>query len=281
MRAEKSKIDTRSQDQIERDKARTKHAREALQDGVGPRVRGLEKDRSALAWVYRWGWSSASVIDAYASPGRRGVAARLIKRKLLEPHECEAAGGIKGVPARALTLTQDGVAEVEAFLSAEEIMPYPRDGSRLIKKHQIRHDLLVQRYTVIKLQSDNITAFQTPRELAEFATSGDKYPDAIWTFNDGKKIAVELELTAKKGRELDQALLALLRSVKDDGPYDLAVYLSHSPGLLQRYRNALKPGSKIPTYQRNPVTRQYERKAKDIDVPAWAVQRVLFEPVEL
>ncbi len=87
-----------------RDAARAKLA------GRSPRAVGVEKNQAGLRWVYRWGWSSATIIDAIATPGRRGVAARLLKAGLLEAHPCPGAGGIKGVPLQVLTLTPGGSA---------------------------------------------------------------------------------------------------------------------------------------------------------------------------
>ena len=151
-----------------RDAARAKLA------GRSPRAVGVEKNQAGLRWVYRWGWSSATIIDAIATPGRRGVAARLLKAGLLEAHPCPGAGGIKGVPLQVLTLTPSGVAEVEATISDEGLLPYPEDGSRLVIWRQLRHDIVVQNATATRMTGSRITEYRTPRELAEKSESGKK-----------------------------------------------------------------------------------------------------------
>ena len=253
--------------------------------GRSPKAVGREKDAAALGWVYRWGWSAPGIVDAVASPTRRGVAARLVKGRLMEAHDCEAAGGIKGIPHQILTLTPDGVAELETDLGEADLLPYPVQGARLIHWRQLRHDMLVQRWTAQKLADGKIVGYQTPREIAERSQPGVKQPDAVWILPTGARVAVEAELTAKFARELDQALVALLRSVtpasdnQPGGPYDLAAIISHSPGLLARYRRALTPGATIREYERT-VNRTWQPSGS-VTVPPWALKRLIFQEVRL
>jgi hypothetical protein len=204
----------------------------------------------------------------------------------MEAHACEAAGGVKGIPHQILTLTPDGVAEVETDLDEADLLPYPVQGARLIAWRQLRHDMLVQRWTAQKLAAGKIRDYQTPREIAERSEAGVKQPDAVWILPKGARVAVEAELTAKFARELDQALLGILRGVmpasgnQPGGPYDLAAILSHSPGLLERYRRALTPGATIAKYERNSA-RHWVATGKTVVVPAWALERVMFERVTL
>lgn len=254
--------------------------------GRSPRAVGREKDAAALAWVYRWGWSAAGIVDAVASPGRRGVASRLVKKGLLDAHDCEAAGGVKGIPHQVVTLTPDGVAEVEADLSEAELLPYPVQGSKIIAWKQLRHDMLVQNWTAKRMTAESIIGYQTPRQIAARSEANIKQPDAIWVLPGGKKAAIECELTAKFNRELDQALIALLRSVvpKNDagkgGPYDLAIIISHSQGLLARYKKSLTPGGTIRKWERT-QNRQWQPSGGTLEVPQWSLTRILFEKVEL
>lgn len=276
-----------TQTQIE--KARL--AGKAKMAGRSPRAVGQEKDNLALRWVYRWGWSAAGIVDAIASPGRRGVASRLVKKGLLEAHDCEAAGGVKGIPHQVVTLTLDGVAEVEADLNEAELLPYPSNSAKLIAWKQLRHDMLVQRWTAQKLDAGKIVGYLTPRQISERSELSIKQPDAVWIIQGQQgmrlRVAIECELTAKFGRELDQALIALLRSVapknqegKGGGPYDLAIMLSHSPGLLDRYKQAVMPGKTIKKWERN-AARQWQPSGETTQVPNWSLSRILFEKVEL
>jgi hypothetical protein len=257
--------------------------------GRSPREVGRLKDLAALRWVYRWGWSSAQVIDGHASPGRRGVAARLVDKGLLESHETEGAGGIKGVPVQVLTLTQDGVAEVEAVCQEEELLPYPMDGSDLVIWRQLRHDLLIQRYTSIKLNLGKILRFKTPREInTSKSQKSIKQPDAVWVIETNgiqRLIAVELELTAKKDRELDQFALSVLNSTfpgsdsKSKGPFDFCVILSHSPAIITRYKSIFKPGATITLYKRNEA--RHWVTDGGWETPEYARNRIIFEKIDL
>lgn len=258
--------------------------------GRSPRAVGREKDAAALAWVYRWGWSAAGIVDAVASPGRRGVASRLVKKGLLDAHDCEAAGGVKGIPHQVVTLTPDGVAEVEADLGEAELLPYPPNGAKLIAWRQLRHDMLVQNWTARKMNAGNLIGYLTPRQISERSEASIKQPDAVWIMQGQQgmrlRVAIECELTAKFGRELDQSLTALLRSVvpktegQSGGPYDLAIILSHSPGLIDRYKRTLKPGGIIRKWERN-AARHWQPSGGTLQIPEWSLTRILFERVQL
>lgn len=265
---------------------RLRERREAALAGRSPRAVGAIKDAAALAWVYRWGWSSASVIDAHASPGRRGVAARLVRRGLLVATPSPSGRGVRGAPAEVLTLTPDGVAEVEAVLPDAEVIPYPTQADRLIPWHQLRHDSLVQLWTARRLGDGTISGYVTPRQLAGRPSgAGIKQPDAVWRHARLGAVMVELELTAKREREQSQAAHALLRAIKPatatspGGGYDAAVILSHSSAILARWRKSLAPGATIPTYERD-QSRHWKRSG-NLTVPDWTRGRVVFEQVTL
>lgn len=246
---------------------------------------GRAKDLKAANWIYRWGWSSPSVVDMVASPGRRGVAARLVKKGWAVRHPTPQGSGQKGVPAEVLVLTPDGVAEVEAELNEAQLLPYPTKPDQAIPWHQLRHDGLVQLWTARKLAAEQIIGYVTPREMTGRPSgSGVKQPDAVWR-KDKLALAVELELTAKKERELHQAVLAILQAVhpgnetKQKGPYDAVAILSHSAAILDRYRRLLKPGATITTYQRDAA--RHWKASGQAKVPDWIGGRVLLEKVEL
>lgn len=265
---------------------RLRERREAALAGRSPRAVGAAKDSAALTWVYAWGWSSASVIDAHASPGRRGVAARLVRRGLLAATPSPSGRGVRGAPAEVLTLTPDGVAEVEAVLPEAEVIPYPTQADRTIPWHQLRHDTLVQLWTARRLHDGTITGYVTPRQMAGRPSgAGEKQPDAVWRHPTLGAVAVELELTAKREREQAQAALALLRAIRPKtatdagGGYDAAVILSHSPAILARWRRSLTPGETLPTYERD--ASRHWRRAGSRTVPDWARGRVVFDQVAL
>lgn len=254
-------------------------------DGSNPRKRGREKDLAALLWVYRWGWSSSSIINAIASPSRAVVAARLVRGGALETLFVEHAGGIADVPANVLVLTPDGVELAESQLNEDGFIGYPRDPRRLIVWRQLRHDLIVQRATARQLNAGRINAFITPRELAAQSQFAIKQPDVVWIKND-LKIAVELELTAKVGREFHQTIYALLQSVfpgdpktkTKGGPWDVVLIASNSKAILGRYRAALTPGAQLQRYERDSQKRWYASRI--MQIPDWAGTKFQFYEIE-
>lgn len=264
------------------------NARERIEKalaGRSPRQAGKEKELAGLRWIYRWGWAPPATVDLVASPGRRGLAARLVKKGLATSHPAPGGGGVKGSPASVLTLTETGVSETEAVLPERLITPYPTAPERTIPWHQLRHDSLVQLWTARHLQDGRITEYAPPRELAARSVSGVKQPDALWRSASGLAVAVELEMTAKKERELHQAALAILAAVhpgsetRPKGPYDVVAIISHSPAILERYRKLLAPGAKIQKYERD-LSRHW-RPAGQVAVPEWITGRVTLERIEL
>jgi DNA-binding PadR family transcriptional regulator len=238
---------------------------------------GREKDLSALTWVYVWGWSSPSVIDFYASPNRRGVAARLVKKGLLIEHLTDS-GKIKGKPDKVLTLTQDGIAEVEAFLTEDHLLPYPSQSEKIIAWHQLRHDLLTQKYTANALANGNIIDFLTPRQTSQKSEKNTKQHDAIWITKDDKKIGIELELSSKWDRDLDDFVRKSISSVSKNGQVDAIGILSHSKAIIDRYKSALSVGANYDIWEKNTNGKWYVKQTKT--VPEWFPD-VIFRKIDL
>lgn len=263
-------------------------AAQAALQGRTTRQAGRDKDLIAARWIYRWGWSTPGIVDLMASPGRRGIAARLVKRGWLSNHPTPSGSGIKGVPAEVLVLTHDGVSEVESDLSESDLIPYSSKPELTIPWHQLRHDCLVQLWTARRLAAKKIKSFSTPREISKPSLSGIKQSDAIWTIATPAKnlqVGVELELNAKKDRELDQTILALLKSVQPEigsalpGPLDAVVLLSHSQAILDRYKKVLAPGATLTLYDRD--SSRHWKASGTTKVPDWTKGRFFFEKVEL
>jgi len=177
--------------------------------GTTPRARGLQKTLAALRWVYAWGWSAPEILSRVAGDSARRLSARLEKAGLLAAHPTPS-GGLYGMPQKVMVLTRQGVELIEADLDDSDLLGYPSDGERLVAWHQLRHDLLVQRFTVDRLVSEKISGYLSPRQFAARSASGVKQPDAVWLQEDGSRLAIEVELTAKRGREFDTTIKAIV-----------------------------------------------------------------------
>ena len=265
-----------------RDMAALRAAAVAKLAGRSPRAVGREKQLTALKWIYRWGWSSPGVVDAHASSGRRGLALGLVKKKLVDQHITEAVGGVRGVPDYVLTLTPDGVAEVESELKEDELIGYPSaEADKLIVWRQLRHDLLIQRYTAQRFSENKIMGFLTPREMRNQSAISVKQPDAVWMIA-GKKIAIELELTAKKDRELDQFITNTILSIDPkDGRFNGCSILSQSAALIERYKKMFKDGNKIPKYKKDNTRRWVKIEKEYFIVPEFVKSSISFNTIKL
>ena len=252
--------------------AKLEKARAAL-DGRSPRQIGAEKQRIALDWIYRWGWSSPTLLDAATGGARSGISARLIKNRLLVATATEGSG-VKGTPNRILTLTPTGLDETERHclnLINYEIDPYRIDQTKL------RHDGLAQQATAKALKSKSIISFKTPKELAAKSTKETKQPDVLWITDDGLRIGIEVELSAKWERKLDQFVHGCLISLSPNhrdriNSVDEIYLITDSNAIIKRYSAAFTPGKEYDLWKKN--ERGFWVKNSDYKVPDWVKGKI-------
>lgn len=217
-----------------------------------PRERGLKRAHDAIEWIYKWGWSTPTVIEINAGSFRSGLANRLVKSGVLNRIETPS-GGINNTPTFLLTLTKKGLEK--AVEITDKLLPYETDPHR-INLNNVTHDELVQRLTALKtweLDDSGIDEFITPKSLHAWNSNEIKIPDVVWKRKNAegelKTFAVEFELTPKHGHEFDRfvAMTAELLFVKDSNAQNLfhgiEIY-SKSPALIKRYSAAFAPGTK-------------------------------------
>lgn len=242
--------------------------------GRSPRQAGLDKARQALDWVYRWGYSAASVLDGLSGAKRRGLSARLVKQGLLKSTRTESGGTVKGVPQAILTLTPLGLSDVERW--REYLLPYELDAYRY-RQDQLRHYMLAQMATAKAQAEGLLVGFSTEKELSERSAAGVKQPDVLWNLPTGQKVGIEIELSAKWGRDLDTFVLACLKAISK-GPegaparFDMVAVVSDSPAILKRYKAAFEPGANYGIWQKDERSRW--EKIDTQKVPTWAKGRV-------
>lgn len=249
-------------------------ARNQILDGKSPRARGDEKMRVALDWVYRWGWSSPKIIEQIGGASRSGLAARLVKRGLLRATRTESGGGLKGIPEIMLTLTELGQQEVERTTdNSDNLLDYDRDPYR-IDQLKLRHDTLAQQATAKALAAGTIQNFRTERELAQRSQKGFKQPDIVWLV-DGKRIGIEVELTAKWSRQFDQfvhsCLLSLSSNENKEPRFHQILLATDSPAIKRRYEEAFTPGKSYDYWMKDGNGKWKVESARK--VPAWVEGR--------
>jgi len=129
--------------------------------GKTTRQLGRERIYFALDWIYRWGWSSPSMIDMTTGAMRRGLCAKLVKAGLLIETKTAAGKILEDIPSKIVTLSEDGLAYVEKHKDEKELMDYPLNPYR-VNQALLRHDLLAQRATIRNLQAGKIEPFAPP-----------------------------------------------------------------------------------------------------------------------
>jgi len=213
--------------------------------GQGPRARGQERAMEALVWIHRWGWSTPTLLEMLTGKLRSGLGNRLVKNGLLIKTPMPA-GGINSTPSYVLTLSEMGLDEAAPLAEIE--FNYRLNSK--IKTQQIIHDELIQRITLTMLKKGRIYEYKTPNMLFTPNDFDTKIPDALW-YRENKKsggdeiVSVELELTPKWGKDLDNTIERTIEFFKYG--CDKVIYIFKSEKTLERYKAAFKEGA---TYTR-------------------------------
>ncbi|OIQ91968.1 hypothetical protein GALL_261040 [mine drainage metagenome] len=235
--------------------------------GKTPRQRGKEKVRLALDWIYRWGYSSPTVIDILSGTARCGFPMKLVKHGLCTRTRTKSGGVLEGVPNFYLTLTDLGINEAERF--RDTLLNYVRDPYR-VNQDQMRHDLIAQTATANLLMEGRITDFLADKELSDKKESERKVPDTVW-IHGSVRTAVEVELSAKWSRRLDEFVTRSVKSLLP-GPngeparFDMISIVSDSDAILNRYQAA---------FSKDAILNYWERDEHD----HWRINKEAAEPM--
>lgn len=244
--------------------------RELAAQGTSTRAVGRERLLSICHWTYRWGWSAPAVLDLFGG-SRRGLSARAVKAGLMEETATASGGALEDVPKKLLTLTDAGIAFVEKHIDEASLLE-PEDALR-INQANLRHDFLVQKATIKNLRFGKIIGYQTPKEIAEQSRKEEKIPDALWIMPDCRKLAIELELTAKFKRRLDDFVHGVVLALDGDPPrFDGFVIASDSKAILSRYKAAFKPGQQVARWERD--KQSHWRISGWEEVPEWVQAKI-------
>ncbi len=226
------------------------------QTGKTPRQIGRDRIYDAVAWVYRWGWTSPSIIDEMTGAQRRGFCAKLVRAGLLKETRTKSGGIVEDVPSKIITLSDEGVSLAEKQLERDEdFLHYVRDPHK-VKQENLRHDLLAQRSTLKNLMAGKIIGFSTPAQMAQKSQKNTKQFDVLWHREDGSSVGVEVELSAKHGRKLDQFVWSIVQSLMPQANGKPAavrrvLIVTDTDAILKRYQLALEPGKSVGIWVRD------------------------------
>lgn len=245
--------------------------------GESPRARGERKRRRVLEWVYRWGYSSAEILRQVAGQQAKGYATGLVKKGWLVETKTES-----GSPRHYYTLSERGQQEAERL--SDRLHRYPEADPYRVNQQQIRHYLLAQQSTWNALTAQVISDYETERMFDERGDkAGDKRPDVVWRLATGKEVGVEIELSAKWDRRLNEFVLGICRALQArgiDSParYQRFVIVTDSPAIARRYKTAMQPGAELPIWKKN--NRAHWEIEKVVQVPSWLIEHVDFSLLE-
>ncbi|TAA73706.1 MAG: hypothetical protein CDV28_1682 [Candidatus Electronema aureum] len=249
-----------------------------------PRQVGAEKANLVLLWIYRWGWASPTTVGLVGSDNQNGLAARLVRRGFLNKIRTESGGGQRDVPAYILTLTELGRHEVERLITdPDDLLPYDVDPYR-INQTLLRHDHMAQTATAKALASGTISGYQTERELRQKSQKSMKQPDVVWQQGSDHLTAVEIELSAKWERDLDQfvrsCIYAMTEGRNGEPPrFQHIAVVSDAPAIVTRYKRAFSPGASYGIWKRDEKSRHWKQE-RTAEVPDWVEERMLWKLVE-
>ena len=252
-------------------------AREALANsGKSPRRIADESRLAVLDWIYRWGYTSSPLIQVLLAKTSGGYALKLSKQGWLSATRTES-----GMPPAFFTLTVQGLEEACHHTSG--LYRYPETDPYRVDQRLIRHNLLAQKITINALETGAITRFETERMfLVEGDKSGVKHPDIVWITDSGLRIGIEVELSAKWDRDLDEFILGILRALRPDNnipaQYSRFLIVSDSQAIIDRYKKAMSPGSKLNAWKKN--QRKHWLVDHSIAIPDWLIEKIDFQLID-
>jgi hypothetical protein len=217
--------------------------------GKSPRQIGNESRQSVIDWIYKWGYSSSANIQNLLGRTAGGYAQKLTRQGWLVATKTES-----GSPVHFFTLSQSGLQEAEH--QATHLYHYPEIDPFKVNQQLLRHNLLAQKITANALLSGAIKKYETDRMFGE---GGDKSrvkkPDVVWTTNNCLRIGVEIELSAKWARFLDDFVVNISSGLKmgkgQHAQYDRFLIVSDSPAIIERYQQAMQPETQVNIWTKN------------------------------
>jgi hypothetical protein len=240
--------------------------------GKSPRQIGIESRHKVFQFVYRFGFTTPNLLLLLLGRTSAGYGRKLAKKGWLISTKTES-----GIPAAFYTLSALGLQEAERH--TVKLYPYHEISPNRVDQKLIRHDLIAQTATAQILNAGLISEYETPRMLpVDGSNLKTKLPDVVWTLIDGLRVATEVELNSKWGRDLDDLVMRIIRSLQSvDGQrpkFDRFAVITDSQAIIDNYRAAMKPGATVCTWVKN--SRKHWVIDKKDKVPAWLIDKVDF-----
>jgi len=245
--------------------------------GDSPLKRAQEKMARVLVWIYLHGFSTAEIIREVSRQKARGYAKRLVDAGLLVETRTEAGGFVRSTPVNYYTLSTTGLEEAER--QSQVHIPYPEIDPWRVDQKKLRHGIIVQELTWFVVSLQLVEDYRTERMIG---IGGDKSkvkrPDAVFIETDRSRTAIEVELSGKWERDLDDFIHKIIAALYCDGVgtgrYDRFHIISDQRKILDRYKEAMQPGAQLSVWAKSSRNR-WERHTTG-EVPKWLCEQVSF-----
>lgn len=241
--------------------------------GKSPAEAGAIKCRKVCAWIYRHGFSSASLINCISGQQAPGYANKLVKAGYLI-----ATPSASGTPKFIYTLSDAGLELASAH--AEYPIDYKWMEPWKISQTLVQHDLIVQEIAFDGIHSLGFE-YISKQELALKHDKGVKVPDGLFLApsledaSETERICFEVEWSQKTGKKLDWTVDAI-SSAFLDGLYDWFFYYVRADVIANNYAKAMAPGAALRRWKKLPNGTDIRDLPNDTVVPKGLLERVKF-----
>ena len=230
------------------------------------------KLNNALLWLYHNGYASDDVICTVAGQKKRGFGKHLVRKGY-----CAETKTKSGSPKFFYTLSKHGHDHATALVN--EPMHIEKYLTPLkLSQNNLEHDLLTQRISLRAIKKYEFR-FRSKYQTSLAHLKGQKIPDALWIDRHNFKIAVEVELSQKFGRQLDETVAAIVNSI-EQGIFDCYFFFVRSPAITTNYSRKMQGGTKIPIWYKDHKNMWIKSSEIQLTVPGWVKDKVFFMPAE-
>lgn len=244
--------------------------------GKSPQQISRDTRMQVIEWVHCWGYTSSAHIQELLGKTSGSVAQKLANQGWLVATKTES-----GTPTVIYALSESGLQEAERH--SQMLYRYPEIDPYKIDQKLVRHNLLAQKITINAIKSGRFSHFETERM---FATAGDKSgvkrPDVIWITKTNLRIGIEVELSAKWSRDLDEFVLGIVNALQDTtekpAHYGRFIVVSDSQAIINRYKQAMDPDAKLNIWKKN--DRKHWVIDKSDPIPDWLIGKIDFKLLE-
>ena len=251
----------------------TAAARAAIKaSGKSPTALGEQNREDVVLWVYPWGLTSKGIVQELLGRTSGGYASGLAKSGYLVETKPQSQLEVKSY----FTLSRKGlelaVKHAPQLLKYREIKPGKADQLR------IRHNLVAQELTLHAWKAGVLVSFE-PERSAPPTRPGEKRPDAKWVLLSLQRLGIEIELSPKWDRDLDEFVYSIWQSlVSINGQaarLDRYALFTDTPAILTRYQKHFRPDAIVTTWAKDQHGKW--KPSGELRLPAEVSAKISFE----